>query len=83
MIRMGDFDDNVTAAAAAKLIGVSKSRVDQFIKDKRLVVVSTAGGLRWLSLAAVKAFAEAPRLKRGPKPKPKPGAGPRKPKGRK
>ena len=36
MLRMGDFDDNLTVAAAAKLIGVSKSRVDQFIGDGRL-----------------------------------------------
>jgi len=73
MLRMGDFDDNMTVAAAAKLIGVSKSRVDQFIGDGRLVVVSTAGGLRWLSRAAVVAFAAAPRLKRGPKSKRKSG----------
>jgi excisionase family DNA binding protein len=76
---MGDFDDNLTVAAAAKLIGVSKTRVDQFIFAGRLTVVSRAGGLRWLSRRAVEAFKAAPRLKRGPKAKkPPPAPKPRK-----
>jgi excisionase family DNA binding protein len=64
---MGDITEYVTTAQAAALLGVSKSRVDQFCRDGRLpfVLVGTA---RAILRADVETFAGAPRQKRGRKP---------------
>jgi len=76
---MGEFADRMMSVKeAADYLGVTKPRVDQFIKDKRLTVAEVAGGIRFLLRADVEAFKDRPRMKRGPKPKtPKPGRGKR------
>ena len=65
---MGDFTDNITARDAAAELGVSKSRVEQFIREGKLHVAATAGGLRWLSRKAVAEFKATRTTKPGPKP---------------
>ncbi|MBN9522385.1 hypothetical protein J0H58_28345 [bacterium] len=65
---MGDFTDNITVRDAAAELGVTKARVDQYIRDGKLTVAATAGGLRWLNRKAVAAFKAVRTSKPGPKP---------------
>lgn len=56
----------MTVAEAAYALGVSKPRVEQFIRGTktmapRLVVEFEAGGLRWVSRAAVARLKKTPR----------------------
>jgi len=63
----------LTTAEAAAELGLSKSRIEQFIRDGRLAVAFVAGGLRWLrraDLAPLRAPRPAgrPAADRGPAP---------------
>lgn len=64
---MPDIDRFVTVAEAAGMLGLTKTRIDQFIRDDRLAVARRVGGLRLLSRAAVAAFAKLDRPPGHPK----------------
>ena len=46
----------MTVRDVAAELGVTKARVDQFIKNGQLKVATRAGGMRWLSRKAVAKF---------------------------
>lgn len=62
-----DLKDCMTMLEAAQELGVSKSRVEQFVslEDGRLSVVHVVGNIRLVSRDAVKKLKDAPRKKRG------------------
>lgn len=62
--KLGEF---ITTAQAAKILGVSMSRVRQFISEDRLKSYSPEAGRRdnMLKLAEVEAFAEKERKRTG------------------
>lgn len=66
---MGDVNEYMTALEAARELGLSKSRIDQFIRDGRLKVAVLVGTVRLLSRADVAAVKAIPRVE-GRKPKP-------------
>lgn len=70
---MGEFADHVSVKDAAAELGVTKARVDQYIRDGRLAVALVYAGVRLLRRKDVEAFRAAPKKKRGPQPKPKKG----------
>ena len=79
---MGDIADYLTVAQAADALGLSKSRVEQFIRDGRLAVATTMGSVRLLLRTDVAALKPSVRGKPGRPPKSPPPA-PKKPRGRK
>ena len=54
--------EEITLAEAAGLIGVSKSRVEQYVKDGRLKVVRLVGTLRVVSRKAAEAVRDTERV---------------------
>ena len=58
---MGELADQYcTLRQAADALGVSKTRVEQFVRKGRLPVVDTVGGVRLVSRAAVAAMNKRP-----------------------
>lgn len=58
---MGEFEDNMTLRDAAEELAVSKSRVEQFVRDGRLPIAAAAGGIRWVSRKKVAELKRIPR----------------------
>lgn len=68
---MPEITDCLTTAEAAKLLGYSKSRVDQLVRNGTLKIAGTIGQVRLLARADVEALAAKGKPKPGPKPKKK------------
>jgi excisionase family DNA binding protein len=67
---MGDISEYVTVAQAADLLGLSKSRVEQYIRSGSLAVASIVGNVRLLRRADVELMQSKVRGKAGRPPKP-------------
>lgn len=79
---MADVPDEVTIREAAELLGKSKARVEQYVRDGRLKLSRTLGGLRLLLRADVLAFEPGPAGRPKKAAAEEPPAGPEKPKGK-
>lgn len=62
---MGEFRDYMTLAEAAEELALSKSRVEQYVRDGRLAVAARAGGVRFVLRADVAKLKRTPRRPRG------------------
>ena len=59
--RVGDFRDYMTLSEAAAELAVSKSRVEQYVRDGRLAVAVRAGGVRFVLRSDVVRLKRTPR----------------------
>lgn len=66
---MGDLSEYRTVAEAAADLGLSKSRVEQFVRDGRLAVAVVVGGMRLVRKKDVAALKRVPRPPGKPKRK--------------
>jgi excisionase family DNA binding protein len=59
--RVSDFRDYMTLSEAAAELAVSKSRVEQYVRDGRLAVAARAGGVRFVLRSDVVRLKRTPR----------------------
>jgi hypothetical protein len=59
--RVGDFRDYMTLSETAAELAVSKSRVEQYVRDGRLAVAVRAGGVRFVLRSDVVRLKRTPR----------------------
>ena len=80
---MGDIAEYFTVAQAAAELGLSKSRVEQFIRAGKLRVAGLMGSVRIVLRSDVASLKSGVRGKAGRPPKSPPPAPPQPPKGQK
>lgn len=62
---VGDFRKYMTLSEAASELAVSKSRVEQYVRDGRFALAARAGGVRFVLRVDVARLKQTPRRPRG------------------